>query len=203
MLLTDFQQAYLTIENINTRLTNEEQQLRKELIQQLIEHYPSPIKYDQKYHTLLHKHIFTLDDNNHIINLYPFSMSKTNKQVHLEQHPTPFFAMCAIDAIGIHFTCHQNLIIETQCELTKTPIQINVTTDKISTSNNTPHICVLHTDLSDISDWANTCCNQMHFFINEQALQQWVKQYGCSSQTYYQLSLAQAHQIAKKLFYTK
>lgn len=200
MAFRHFEQAEQTIVNINDRLTATEQQLRKQLIHHFTKIAPQPLNYEPQYQALLDKHIFTLNSQQQIVHLYPFSLTPTNKQVFLKEQQQPLFAMCAIDAIGIHFTLHQDIVIQSQCELTKTPITLTLSEGKITSA--TDDICILHTDLSDISDWANTCCNQMHFFINHQALTQWVAQYGCENKTYYSLSPEQATIIAKKLFYT-
>lgn len=202
MFLSSYQQALANIDNINHRLTTDEKNLRTELIRYFTHHYPQSTIFNSRYQCLLDKHIFTINDHQEINHFYPFSMRSTNKQIILEQFDTPLYAMCAIDALGIHFTLHTKIEIKTQCEYTHHPINIIIDQQKIILVEPLSDIRVLHTDLSDISDWANNCCTQMHFFINDEALTQWLQQYGCQQKNYYNLSLQEALSIAKALFYT-
>lgn len=195
-----FSHACNTITNINDKLTFEQRLLRTELINQMIQSRENVINYQKKYEQLLSSEVLQISKDNKIHVLYPFSGTPTNKKIFYKKRKEPLYAMCAIDAIGIYFTIHTDIKIYSECQLTKAPIVIEMTNGKTLCTSGQNDVRVLHTDLTNATNWATCCCSQMHFFNNDAYLNKWVQHNGCAQRTYYNLSLTEATIIAKKLF---
>lgn len=68
--------------------------------------------------------------NNEVISAYPFSDKETDFIVKIAGN-TNVFALCATDAVGIHFLTKQDCLIKTSCPFCKNEISIEMANGKI------------------------------------------------------------------------
>lgn len=198
-MVSDNKEVLENIQNISFKLTKLEKIKRYSIIYNLL-NGNSPIHVDD-YQDLIAKNVLTLNCNGKIDSVYPFSITKTDKIIEFERlGKQPFYAMCAIDALGIYYLIGKSLTIESTCPISKQKIIVRMNCDKEKICSNLSTLRVLHVDLTSSSNWAIDCCSQMHFFINENCLEQWLLKNGCKNKKYYSLTLEEACKVAKKLF---
>lgn len=190
------------IKPIVSKIDDEENRLRYEVMDYIIrEHKPYDIKgshnYD-KFIDLEKRNILSINDNDEITAIYPVSAVKTNKKIIFEDGSYAY-AMCAIDAIGFHYTFEKNIIIESECELCKEKITISLRDGKINIIHGGDQLFILHADLKNNSNWSCSCCNIMHFFNCRNNLIEWKKD-RCINNKVFEVGLETANKIAWLLF---
>ena len=195
-----FDDALKCTHNINAKLSTTEKALRWALINQLVDNPEAPILYEERYESLLHKDIINRIQENKIGVIYPFSFFPTNYKVLLLDDHKVVYAMCAIDALGIYYSTNQNIRIHTECMCCKESIIIEVKSDKTKVLTKQGDIRVLYVDLTGKKHWCCNCCNQMHFFKSNEALENYLSHHIHNNQKYFNLSLDEALKIAKELF---
>lgn len=190
--------------NFDALLTKDEHLLRQALIEKIVKQPKTAPRFQPQYQFLLDKHVMTTNDQ-YITCLYPFATHKTQFKVELNQHNT-VYAMCAIDAIGVHYTLNQPIKIEAQCAQTHTPIHLSVEDGTIKNRVPSNDIYVLYKNLYRDTPCASTCCPDMLFFVNEAALKTYYQSHIDQHQSiddsteYYALTLDEANQAAKDIF---
>ncbi len=201
MIIKNFDLAIKNTNNINDKLNDDEKQLRLNLIQQII-NTNKPIIFEDKYQPLLEKDILQIQ-NQKIDIVYPFALHKTNKVVKNHHNNKSYYAMCAIDALGMYFTINEPIEIMSECELTKEPIHLVIHNDHIHIETDNKDIRVLFTELSNDKQWSNNCCNKIHFFKDSLSLNKYVERYCWKDSKFYDLSLNEAFGLSKKIFNNK
>jgi hypothetical protein len=105
---------------------------------------------------------------------YPFSGGPTIHQVQFEDGRPPFFAMCAIDALGLPFMVGQAATIMTQDPMDSTPITIWI---EPSTGEQIwiPQETVILADQrpKSMSSVAECCCPLINAFAGQAQAAQW------------------------------
>ena len=107
-----------------------------------------------------------------IISAYPFSVAKTNHRVMFDDgHEV--FALCAIDALGIHSMLNQNTTIISRCTECDRELKIVIKDSQIVSSD--PDTTVVYVNSGDMCGRvADTCCPHINFFCSEDDLYQWM-----------------------------
>ena len=105
--------------------------------------------------SLEEKGLIALQDDGTVSGLYPFSSVPTRHKVQLKDGRS-FFAMCAIDSLGIAYELEEDAVISSSCSQCNAEISIEIINGEIllfkpATSR------ALHVSLGDYKDWANTC----------------------------------------------
>ncbi|MHD0398692.1 organomercurial lyase [Staphylococcus simulans] len=188
--------------NFDALLTKHEHEQRQSLIQAIVSQPTTPPTFTEAYQSLLDKHVIVVQD--HLITcLYPFATHPTLFKVQLPDHTT-VYAMCAIDALGIHYTLNKPIHIEAQCAETKEPIQISLKNGQLHTNH--PKTYVLFKNLSSETQCADSCCPEIQFFSNKKALDQYYHTHINQNitvenhTTYHDLPLNEANTVAKAIF---
>ncbi|MGN5884081.1 MULTISPECIES: alkylmercury lyase family protein [Staphylococcus] len=190
--------------NFDASLTSNERAMRETLIQHILKHPTTPPAFKQSYTALYDKHMITVQ-NQQITCLYPFATHVTEFKVQLLSQPD-VYAMCAIDALGVHYLLHQPITIESQCATTHAPIMIQLSNQQIQHSEYTKDIHVLFKNIYPHTSCASTCCPNMLFFINRQALDDYYRTHINltlpieAHAEYFALSLDEANQVAQDIF---
>ena len=104
---------------------------------------------------LQEKGLISFQDDGIVTGLYPFSAVPTRHKVQLKDGRS-FFAMCAIDSLGIAYELEEDASISSSCSKCNAEISIEITHGKISRFIPTT-IRTIHVALGDYKDWANTC----------------------------------------------
>lgn len=191
---------YLT-SPIVAKISDEENKLRYEIMDYIIKNncpYKIPTENMDMVKTLQEKNVLSINDNGEVVSIYPVSAIKTNKKVIFEDG-TYAYAMCAIDAIGFHYTFGKNIIIESECQMCKDKITLSVRNGKVNIIHGDDDIVVLHADLENSKNWSCSCCNIMHFFNCHDNLLEWQKN-NCIHNRVFAVSLETANKIAWLLF---
>lgn len=183
--------------NFTHGLTEAENDLRLEIIHQICENPSASINVKAEYQTLIDKNV-AVAENGELISIYPISLKETNKKVYTTESTMPVFAMCAIDAIGIHYTLNSNITIESEDELTHTPIHLEMK-DGYIINRNEQDIFVLYKDVLKKENCNLECCPYIHFFTSAQNILDYLQQVQYTG-PYQILNLDEANQIAKALF---
>ncbi|MDQ0151068.1 MerB-like organometallic lyase SaoL [Eubacterium multiforme] len=187
---------------IVTKISAEENKLREFVMDYIItNHKPYSIKNDPNEELLkimANKNILSINENNEIVSIYPVSAIKTNKKVIFEDGRYGY-AMCAIDAIGFHYTFKKNIKIEGNCEYCNSKIILDVKNGKINVIEGNENIHILHTDLEKNKNWSCCCCNIMHFFDCKESLEKWQTKNNINTKTF-AVNLETGNKIAWLLF---
>ena len=104
---------------------------------------------------LKEKGLISLQDDGTVSGLYPFSAVPTRHKVQLKDGRS-FFAMCAIDSLGIAYELEEDATITSSCFQCNADISKEITDGEISDFIPTT-IRTIHVALGDYKDWANTC----------------------------------------------
>ncbi|MEG0371371.1 MAG: MerB-like organometallic lyase SaoL [Clostridium sp.] len=103
---------------------------------------------------MVEKEGFHIEDN--IVKfIYPVSSVPTNNRVTLEDGRS-FYAMCAIDSLGSHYTFNQNIRIESKCSKCSEAVIIEVEDGKIKSSI-PKDLHILHVNMKKFKNWGNSC----------------------------------------------
>ncbi|EIA5733789.1 TPA: alkylmercury lyase [Staphylococcus pseudintermedius] len=183
--------------NFTQGLTEAENDSRLEMIHYICDNPETPLKVKPEYQTLINKNV-VVAENGELISIYPISLKATNKKVYTNQNTSPVFAMCAIDAIGVHYTIHSNITIESEDELMHTPIHLEMKDGHII-NRNEHDIFVLYKDVLKKENCNVDCCPYIHFFTSEQNALEYLKQVQYTG-PYQILNLDEANETAKALF---
>jgi hypothetical protein len=108
-----------------------------------------------------------------IISAYPFSAKATrHKVIFLDGHEV--YALCATDALGIHFMLHEDITVRSQCPECENEMQIEVKDGKVSSC--VPESVVeFVSSRKDCGCTAKTFCPFMNFFCSQEHLEKWRK----------------------------
>lgn len=87
--------------------------------------------------------------------VYPVSSIETNHRVSIEDGRA-FFAMCAIDAIGSHFTFGKNIRINSKCSECGQEVFVEVKDGKIEKCSPS-NLNILHVNTEKFTEMAKTC----------------------------------------------
>jgi len=119
----------------------------------------------------LHKaDILTMEDGE-IVSAYPFSAKQTrHKVVFPDGHE--IYALCATDALGIHFMLGENIVVRSRCPECDGEMKIEVRDGKIASS--VPDGVVEFVSSGDhCGCTAKAFCPFMNFFCSKGHLEQW------------------------------
>lgn len=192
---------YLT-KPIVAKISYEENVLREELMNEIItKHEPISItNHPQKevIDSMIARNIMSCDCSGDLVSIYPVSATQTNKKVIFEDG-TFAYAMCALDALGFHYTFQKPIRIESECEHSAEKVILTVRDGKIEVIEGGNDIHVLHADLENTIDWSCSCCNIMHFFSSETNISTWVEEKEISSKIF-KIDLETANKISWLLF---
>ncbi|MCE5336264.1 MAG: alkylmercury lyase family protein [Desulfobacteraceae bacterium] len=157
----------LEIESIASRLTPEENSLRRWLMEYTLRTgCPFNLSRNTPEHSgngnirnlagrLIEKRAVVLDQEDNVNFIYPVSSLPTNHAVRLADGRS-FHAMCAIDALGATFTFEQDTSIQSICSECGQPILVRVKGGRIAELSS-PGTHVLHVDLNKVGNWATSC----------------------------------------------
>lgn len=161
----------LKINNLDAKLTPEEQKLRRYVMNSIIDmqvvfHMKSEKEmachtlsfteaiYDEVIQSMIEKNVISVDEE-HINFIYPVSGFPTNHQITLAEG-RKFHAMCGIDAMGTAHTFKTDVEITSCCAACGEPIQISMKDGALHHfSPETAH--VLHVDLDKHDNWSGNC----------------------------------------------
>jgi hypothetical protein len=106
-----------------------------------------------------------------IVSAYPFSAKQTrHKVVFLDGHE--IYALCATDALGIHFMLGENIVVCSRCPECEGEMKIEVKDGKIASC--TPEgVVEFISSGSDCGCTAKTFCPFMNFFCSREHLDKW------------------------------
>lgn len=119
----------------------------------------------------LHKADILTKEGGEIVSAYPFSAKATRHKV-IFQDGHEIYALCATDALGIHFMLGLDIIVRSLCPECENEIKIEVKGGKIAS-------CVPDGVVEFISSrehcgcTAKTFCPFMNFFCSQEHLEKW------------------------------
>jgi hypothetical protein len=154
----------LAIDPLVSRLTPEERECRKRLIDYVIRHQqpfnihgrvPAKLEglvVEEVVAALISKRVVAAADNGDINFMYPVSVVPTPHLVHLPDG-RQLFAMCAVDALGTTFTLGQDVQVYSKCIECGTPVSVAVRQGRIAAVD-PQETRVLHVDLNKFENWA-------------------------------------------------
>ncbi|KCZ72930.1 SOS response transcriptional repressor, RecA-mediated autopeptidase [Candidatus Methanoperedens nitroreducens] len=121
----------------------------------------------------LQKFDIIMRKNDEIISAYPFSATETRHKVIFEDgHEV--YALCATDALGIHFMLDKGITILSRCPECEKEMRIAVKDGKIN-SCNPEEIIEFVSDRERGGCTAETLCPFINFFCAREHLQEWRK----------------------------
>ncbi|MBR9690222.1 hypothetical protein GOV08_00905 [Candidatus Woesearchaeota archaeon] len=148
--------------NIHSTMNEREKIVRAALFDKIIEAnrpvFPDEIEEKDKksiIKTLAEKDLVVFREDGAITGAYPVSALPTRHKVQLKDGRS-FYAMCAIDSLGIAYDFDQDILISSSCRKCDTPVSIEIKGGRISQL--TPSTTyALHVDIRKYKDWASTC----------------------------------------------
>jgi hypothetical protein len=163
----DHSAAMLAVDRLSHRLDHEENKLRLELMNLMIDHgqplqetdlcrFPELASFDleRSYPALIDKQML-VSDAGKILFVYPVSALPTRHRVRLADG-RGLHAMCAIDAMGAAYTFRQDVSIRSSCSECAEPIELAIRDGDLAALQPADgHI--LHVDLNRVSDWSENC----------------------------------------------
>ncbi len=122
--------------------------------------------------------ILTFEDGE-IISAYPFSAKQTrHKVIFPDGHQ--IYALCATDALGIHFMLGENIVVRSRCPACEEEMKIEVKDGKIASCD--PESIVEFVSSGDhCGCTAKTFCPFMNFFCSKEHLEDWREKNPASS----------------------
>jgi hypothetical protein len=119
----------------------------------------------------LHKADILTMEGGEIVSAYPFSAKQTrHKVVFPDGHE--IYALCATDALGIHFMLGENIIVHSSCPECEGEMKIEVKDGKIA-SCIPEGVVEFVSRASDCGCTAKTFCPFMNFFCSHEHLDKW------------------------------
>ncbi len=127
----------------------------------------------------LHKVDILTMEGGEIVSAYPFSAKQTrHKVVFPDGHEV--YALCATDALGIHFMLGENIVVRSRCPECEGEMKIEVKDGKIAYC--TPEgVIEFVSSGSDCGCTAKTFCPFMNFFCSHEHLDKWREKNPASS----------------------
>ncbi len=106
-----------------------------------------------------------------IISAYPFSAKATRHKV-VFQDGHEVYALCATDALGIHFMLHEDIAVRSRCPECESEMKIEVKEGKVASS--VPENVVEFVSCRELCGCtAKTFCPFMNFFCSQEHLEKW------------------------------
>ncbi|WP_025728106.1 alkylmercury lyase family protein [Atopobacter phocae] len=200
MSITPSHSLLQSLHSIESKLSPEEIQWRNQMIDALLsdELLEYAKKHPSRVSALQKKDVLQLNSNEEIMTFYPFSLQPTPHHVTILSTGQTFYAMCAIDSIGIAYMLQTAISITSQCHQTGEQVTLHVTPESITSEPNNVH--ALYVDLSQSDTWSTCCCCQMHFYKDPEAFRAFVAQQGAPNLPYELLDLNDSARYAQKLF---
>jgi hypothetical protein len=140
--------------------------------------------------------ILTKEDGE-IVSAYPFSAKATRHQVRFQDGHT-VYALCATDALGIHFMLDENITVRSRCPECEHEMKIELKDGNIA-SCNPEGIVEFVSSRKNCGCTAKTFCPFMNFFCSQDHLEQWREKNPENAQG----EMYQLHQVlehGKKIF---
>lgn len=119
----------------------------------------------------LQKFDIIVRNRDQIIAAYPFSASETHHKVIFEDG-REVFALCATDALGIHFMLHKDITVLSRCLECEKEIRITIKNGKIN-SCNSKRITEFESSIERGICTAKTLCPFISFFCSNEHLEKW------------------------------
>jgi hypothetical protein len=119
----------------------------------------------------LHRWDILTKEGGEIISAYPFSAKSTRHKVFF-QDGREVYALCATDALGIHFMLRENITVRSRCPECENEITIEVKDGKVTS-------CVPAGAVEFVSSreqcgcTAKAFCPFMNFFCSQEHLEKW------------------------------
>ncbi|HHU6750705.1 TPA: organomercurial lyase [Staphylococcus pseudintermedius] len=179
-------------------LTQEENNLRLEIIDKICNNPKESIAIKPEFESLIDKNV-VIAEKGTLVSIYPISLQPTNKLVYTKKSATPVYAMCAIDAIGVHYTIHEAITIKSEDALTHVPIYLTVKNGQMINQND-QDVFVLYKAITQKENCNLECCPYIHFFTRQQNIKDYLEQVQFKG-PYQILNLDEANDIAKSLFH--
>jgi len=126
-----------------------------------------------------------------IIVAYPYSSGETRHRVTVAERMN-VWAMCAIDALGIHFMVRKDTRIESTCPQLGIPIIIHLHKGGVSSVEPSTTVVWRTDKRADECHDATTCCPGTNFFSSCEALEQWKRRRRDASGEFFTLQRAVA-----------
>jgi len=121
----------------------------------------------------LHKADILTKEDGEIVSAYPFSAKATRHQVHFQDGHT-IYALCATDALGIHFMLHENVTVRSRCPECEDEMKIELEDGKVA-SCYPEGVVEFVSSRKDCGCTAKTFCPFMNFFCSQEHLDKWRK----------------------------
>jgi hypothetical protein len=140
----------------------------------------------------LHKADILTREGDEIISAYPFSAQATRHKVTF-QDGHEVYALCATDALGIHFMLHEDITVRSRCPECEGEMKIVVRDGKV-TSSIPEGVVEFVSSRESCGCTAKTFCPFMNFFCSQEHLEQWrVKNPAAGKGEMYQLPQVLEH----------
>ena len=119
----------------------------------------------------LHKADILTKEGDEVVSAYPFSAKETRHKVTFEDGHA-VYALCATDALGIHFMLHENISVRSRCPECENEMKIDVKDGKIASC--VPEgVVEFVSGRKDCGCTAKTFCPFMNFFCSREHLEKW------------------------------
>lgn len=153
---------HLDVPNVRAMMNSREIVFRSELLNYIIKvkrpFFPEEIegKYERSvFESLSQKGLVAFREDGAIVGVYPVSALPTRHKVQLGDGRF-FYAMCAIDSIGIAYELGEDLLITSSCTKCNMPITIEIQNGEVSQL--TPSTAYAsHVSIEKYKDWAESC----------------------------------------------
>lgn len=147
--------------------------------------------------TKLQKADLLLKEDGEIISAYPFSVKETRHKV-IFNDGRGVWALCAADALGVHFALKEDINIISKCHECEQEIRITVKEGQINSSK-PRRIVEFVSDVERSGCTAKNLCPFINFFCSRKHLKEWMKK-NPEHRNGDIYSLNEALQISKKIF---
>jgi len=119
----------------------------------------------------LHRADILTKEGEKIISAYPFSIRVTRHRIAFRDG-REVYALCATDALGVHFMLHQPITVRSSCPACEKEMTIVMEDGRVASSN--PADIVQFVSSSDkCGCTAKTFCPNMNFFCSEEHVSIW------------------------------
>lgn len=119
----------------------------------------------------LHKADILTKEGDDIVSAYPFSAKATRHKV-LFQDGHEIYALCATDALGIHFMLHEDIAVRSRCPECEREMKIEMKDGKVA-SCIPEGVVEFVSSRKDCGCTAKTFCPFMNFFCSPEHLEKW------------------------------
>lgn len=166
--LRSFQLQDYWIESISSKITDAENQLRHQILQQILA--GQTVAETPAIQKLADQNILFCEEQR-VKAIYPVSAVETDKQVQLKG--LEGYAMCALDAIGFAYTFGTTVEVHTRLWDTQEELVLRVSPGKLEIVRG-PSFYVLYPDLRNCNHWSSHCCLHMHYFSSVEAMKAYI-----------------------------